>query len=457
MPKGWAMASTALTDEDRQQISELASQGLSTREIARQLEVPGRSVGGYISHLKLSGLLPTTLGNLEEPRDGIARTQPTGSVVSEVAAAIRDGVQLGRDTARQPEDTGSAVESATRAIKTGIDLAKESGNGNGNGNGKAPAELLQFLTTVVTQQREAHQHVMEQIQTRHDNDLSRIQKDHDLKMAELKLKVESERERDKDYWQRIEASRQETDKQRLALEKEERALVAGKLDTVNEQVKENLEHANRLIEEREKASDRYMQLQEKFTEDIAALRKELGKDNSTEEVIKYAIDRVGDPIIHAIQSRAGDKVALPETTLQPKGHEMGGVVDKLKNGLKSAYLSRFKPYIEEGIEQLLKHLRKWPDVGMEVIVDWLWSMRMYAETAAYVQTAITFILLNDLDEVTAKAGNLITGEARTLLAGDKAKEWWAALQKEINERVKQEREARAAYGSYLNQEPKAGE
>lgn len=451
------MASTALTDEDRQRIYQLAVQGLTTREIARQLEVPGRSVGGYISHLKLSGLFPNTApGNPGEPQGGAVGAQPAGSVVSEVAAAIKDGVQLGRETAGPPQGTGDPIETATKAIETGIDLATR---GSDNGNGKADGQLLQFLTTVVTQQREAHTHVMEQIQSRHDNDVVRIEKDHDLRMGELKLKIEAERNREQDYWTRIETTRQEADKQRAELEKESRKLMGDKLDTVNDRITQNLEHANKLIEQREKASDRYIEMSERFSGEVAELRKELGKEDGTQELIKHAVERLGEPIIRAIEKRAGDNSGPAPRGVVEKKTQTGGAKmgfgGNVKNAVKNALVKQFLPYIKEGLEQARKHLDKWPKVSMKVLVDLLWSWRMYSDVSAWIQTAITFIVLNELDEVVKKAGEYITSDFRKLLATEKAKEWWTALQDAVNERVNEEEKAAKAYqAAYADKEGK---
>lgn len=446
------MASTVLTDEDRGRITQLASDGLSSREIARQLELPLGSVGGYIAYLKREGVVhqpaPGIPGN-PAPSTG---PQPSSSIVSEVATAIKDGVQIGRETAKPTEGGGGAVETATKAIETGIDLATR---GSGNGNGQPHTDLLKFLSTVVTQQRDAHTNVMEQIQSRHNNDLARIQKDHDLRMEETKQKVTAERNREQDYWKRIEEARQTSDKQRGELEKEERKLISEKLDSINEQSTRNLEHANKLIEQREKSSDRYIEMSEKFSGELAELRKEMGKEDGTQELIKHTIEKLGEPIIRAIEKRAGGDnkavAALGTTTTPEKAQKEGvsmGLGGKMKSAVKQALLKQFAPYIKEGLEQVRKHLQKWPKVSIKVLVDLLWSWRMHADATAYIQTAVTFIVLNDVDELVKKAGDYLTDDLRKLLATPKAKKWWAALQDAINERIAQEEEAARAYQDY---------
>ena len=452
-----------LSEEQQRQVEDLYTQGLKPSAITQELELTGlgRSVAAHCLNLRNAN----AMGTGPKPAEGQSRAPgaTTRSAVAEMVEGIERLDELGekrtaRHTPQSPTPTKDPVETAKGAIETGIELASR---GNGNGNGQPQGELLEFLTTVVTQQREAHANIMEQIQSRHTNDLSRIEKDHDHKMEELKLKAEADRLREQDYWARIETTRQESDKQRGEMEREQRKLVGEKLDTVNQQVKENLEHSNRLIEEREKSSDRYVELSERLGGELAEVRKEMGKDNGTQELIKHAISRLGEPIIRAIEKRGdnGNAIALPRAVGSDvkKGGANLGIGDKVKGAVKKAFLAKLSPYIKEGMEQMLKHLKKWPEVSMKFLVDLLWSWRMYADVSGYIQAAITFIVLNDIDELVEKAGSHLTDEARKALLSDKAKKWWAELQKAINERVRDEEKAQAAYDKYATEGKKKGE
>ena len=400
-----------------------------------------------------------------KPAEGQSRAPgaTTRSAVAEMVEGIERLDELGekratRHTPQSPTPMKDPVETATKAIETGIELASK---GNGNGNGQPQGEFLEFLTTLVTQQDKSSQAIINQLQTQHTNALDRAKVDHGLRMQELEAKFEHEKQRDQDYWARIETTRQESDKQRGEMEKEQRKLVGEKLDTVNQQVKENLEHSNRLIEEREKSSDRYVELSERLGSELAELRKEMGKDNGTQELIKHAISRLGEPIIRAIEKRGdnGGALALPSAIESDtkKGGANLGLGDKVKGAVKKAFLAKLSPYIKEGMEQMLKHLKKWPEVSMKFLVDLLWSWRMYADVSGYIQAAITFIVLNDIDELVEKAGSHLTDEARKALLSDKAKKWWAELQKAINERVRDEEKAQAAYDKYATEGKKKGE
>lgn len=456
-----------LTDEQIERICELANEGFTPGQIGQELGINGRRISGYYTNLAKEGRI--TVVNHGKPRSTTATAVPPQSSVGELVEGIERLDELSdkratRQAPAAPQSGKDPVEIAKGAIETGIAL----GRGGGNGNGQPQSELLQFLSTVVTQQREAHQNVMEQIQSRHDNDTARVEQEHEARMEEQRLKIEADRTREREYWKRIDVSRQEETKRRedaakeerariQELQKEERKFVTDKFDTVNAQVRENLEHANRLIDEREKSSDRHIEMQERFSAELRELRKEMGKGSDTEELVKYAIDKVGEPAIRAIEKRVGTNNAAlslaegTKPTLKGADVGLGGAVGKVKAGLKNALIGRFMPFIKEGIEQLLKHLQKWPDVGMSVLVDWLWSIRMYTETAGYAQTAIAFIVLNDVDDLVKKAGSLLTDEARTLLASDKAKKWWAELQQAVNERINQEKQAREAYDAYTHQ------
>lgn len=445
-----------LTEEQQRQVEDLYTQGLKPSAITQELELTGlgRSVAAHCLNLRNAN----AGGTGPKPAEGQLRVPGAAghSAVAEMVEGIERLDELGekraaRHTPQSPTPTKDPIETAKTAIETGIELASR---GNGNGNGQPQGELLQFLTTVVTQQREAHANVMEQIQSRHTNDLSRIEKDHDHKMEELKLKVEADRLREQDYWARIETARQETDKQRMEMENKQRDMLAEKLDVANQQAKENLEHSNKLIEEREKSSERHLEMSERFGGELAELRKEIGKDNGTQELIKHAIERLGEPIVRAIEKRGGngDALALPRAVGNTKkGGANLGLGDKVKGAVKKAFLAKLSPYIKEGMEQMLKHLRKWPDVSMKFLVDLLWSWRMYADVSGYIQAAITFIVLNDVDELVEKAGSYLTDEARKALLSDKAKKWWAELQKAINERVRDEEKAQAAYDHYADE------
>lgn len=446
-----------LTDNDREAIRSFASQGLSNQQITAETGIPQKNVASYRTYVEKKGLI--AVGNSPQMA-GIAGNSPqpgSSSIVSEVASAIKDGVQLGRETAPPPQgaaDPADMIRAATQAIKTGAEMK------GGNGNGQPQGELLQFLTTLVTQQESSSQAIITQLNTQHTNALDRMKEDHRLRMDELDKKFEREKERDKDYWGRIETAREKADEQRKELEKEERKLITDKLNGVDEQVTKNLEHANKLIEEREKSSDRYIELSEKLGGELADLRKEIGKGDGTQELLKHAIERLGEPIVKAIEKRGSNgALTLPGAVKQGAKREGAGVGlgKKVKEAIAQVVTKKLAPYIKEGREQMLKHLRKWPEVSMKFLVDLLWSWRMYADVSAYIQTAITFIVLNDIDELVEKAGDHLTDEARKALLSDKAKKWWAELQKEINKRVIDEERAQAAYDDYTDKGEKKGE
>ena len=371
----------------------------------------------------------------------------TGGVVELVDAVDRLHGLAERIRKSPDDEKPGTISELVAGVKELHDLSYPKGQHNGNGELPQTAGLLEFLGTIVTQGEKSSQHIITQLQTQHNNDLARMNKEHDLRMAEQEARLADQRARDREYWDRIDNARKEEEKHRDEFRKEEQTLILDKLAEVNTQATVNLKHAEELITARQESSEALIEARTEFADQIVELKKTSGGDEGTKQLVELAINRIGGPIVSAIEGRttsggaAETKPAQSLTGKAPnKGADMFGI-----GALKKAFVGQFKEYVDGMLDQVVKHIKRWPDVPIGTIVDLLLTGRLYQETAGYAQIAINAVLLNSLAELVEKAGKFLSEAARETLATKKAGEWWDALQKSLNERLQEEEAAKAAY------------
>lgn len=448
-----------LTDEDRAAVLDLAKQGLTVRETSRELDIDGRQIAGLYRIFEQKGLVtPAVSTPSHKRRNNPPSSHANTGGVTEIVEAVDRLHELSEKIRHTGEEEvpRSSISELVQGVR---ELHELSGlNGTGGGNGQligAQGGLLEFLGTIVTQQDKSSQSILTQLQTQHTNDLERLDKSHEQRMEELKAKLASDKERERAYWERLDKQRTEENDRREKLGKEQQQLITDKLSEVSEKATENLNHAEELIKARQDSATELIAAKTEFSDQIIDLKKAAGGEDATKQLVELAIDRLGSPIVKAIEGRTGGASASTEKPSVTSAAQKAGGGEVFGAGkLKEAILNSFKDYIKEGLEQAVKHLQKWPAIPIDAIADLLWGARMYADVGTYAQAACTFVVLNDLDDFVKKAGKHLTADFRKAFSAENAQKWWSELQAAIVLRMHQEKATREAYAAQPQEEQK---
>lgn len=419
-----------VSNEDKPEVERLYAEGYTPKHIARKLNLEGRSVSATCLNLPD----PDEENDVKRPLTSNENRDAPQTPIGELVDGVEKLKKLAGDAPQQPPPD--------KAFEKGLDAAdKAQERAEKRAAKSTPDEggLFPLLESMMTQQTTAHTQMMERMDTSHKHATQRIKDESDARIKEMEIKHKreaeeaeakrkDEKEREREYWDRMGKQRAEEQKALEKLRIKENEMVQEKLETLTKNVDKQLEHANELISTREESSRESIKMQQHFSDELTALKRKIGGSDQVEKIAEMAIEKLGKPIINVIEGRVvGDN---GESAKGDAGMgALGDIGQRLAKGFKDGFMREVAPQIKEYSDKFSEWIVK--DLPIAMVLKQLEAWAEDPKYGKYVQAAVSFIAMNNLDELLKQGRDYLGERAKEVLATDKAKTWYQRLRDAI--------------------------